>query len=47
MGFHVSLEVVAAPEQLTATFDMALEVGIFLSGELSNPCASRATTLVE
>ena len=33
MGFHVGFKVVTAAEELAATFDVTLEVRIFLSSE--------------
>jgi hypothetical protein len=47
VGLHMSFEVVASPKQLPATFDMALEVGIFLSCEFSNSGTRWSTTVIE
>jgi hypothetical protein len=46
MGLHMRLEIIAASEELTTTFDMALEIGIFFGSEFSNPCASWASPVI-
>jgi hypothetical protein len=44
---HMRLEVVTAPEEFPTTFNVALEVGVFFGGELSNSCPNWTSSVVE